>query len=251
MTVRKLLNRCFVRTLAPCFFCLLFFSFQLKAQILITGKVTDTVSNYPLYPATVLNKTTGEAVYADSLGDYRIQAHGGDELHYSYLGFYTEKYTVPTGLTRLIHDVHLVSKRQKLTSVEVRAMTDYQQDSMDRIGSFRDYLDKPKTKLAGVMDHNTNDVAGVGVTIHPLTYFSKAERNKRRFDKMFPNFEKDAYIDSRYTPELVTKLTGLTGDSLQSFLFHFRPDYDFTRAASDLEFWSWIKNQYKSWIMPK
>jgi hypothetical protein len=239
---------------------LLFLSFQAKAQVLITGKVTDDKTNLPLYPATILDKTTGHAVYADSLGNYQITVQNGDELEYRYLGFYPEKYKVPAGLTRIIYDVALISKREKLKTVEVQALTPYQQDSLDRIKTFKHYLDQPVTQLMDKNQHslyekntedngtNTHNLAGFGFTFHPLTFFSKKERRKRRFHKMYEKFEKKAFIDSRYTQKLVHKLTGLQGDSLRLFISHHRPPYDFTRRASDLVFWSWIKRQYKEWL---
>jgi hypothetical protein len=227
----------------------LVFSSHVRAQVLITGTVVDTLSQYPLYPATVLDKTTGRSVYADSAGNYQIMVAPGDLLHFSYVGFYTQTYQVPLRLTRIIHNVFLMPRTQRLSEVRVNALTPYGKDSLDRATTFGDYLNAPKTRL---MDREGDHAeGGFGVSFHPITYFSKAERNKRRFQKMFPNFENDAFIDSRYTPQLVTRLTGLTGDSLAQFLHQFRPAYDFTRAASDLEFWSWIKNQYKNWIRPK
>lgn len=221
---------------------------SLKAQVVITGKVVDTLTNLPLYPATVLNKTTGRSVYADSEGNYRIVVNEGDVLHFSYVGFYMEQYAVPKRLPRIIHNVFLMPKTEQLGELRVNALTPYGRDSLDRANTFKDYLDEPKTRL---MDRGANSEGGFGVSFHPITYFSKAERNKRRFHKMFPEFEHDAFVDSRYTPQLVTKLTGLSGDSLTQFLHLFRPTYDYTRAATDLEFWSWIKKQYEDWIKAK
>jgi hypothetical protein len=68
---------------------------------------------------------------------------------------------------------------------------------------------------------------------------------------MYPEFEKKAFIYSRYTPALVTRLTGLKGDSLRMFLDRYEPGYQFVRQATNLELWSWIKIRYKSWTMPK
>ncbi|HEX5555876.1 MAG TPA: carboxypeptidase-like regulatory domain-containing protein [Chitinophagaceae bacterium] len=228
--------------------CLFFIPFTAKAQVVITGRVTGAASGAPLYPATVLDKTSGQAVYADTKGYYRIEVQPGDQLQYSYLGFYTLKYSVPLRLTRVIHDVQLVSKREHLSEVEVHAKTPYQQDSLDRLRTFGDYLKEPVYPL---MDKSSHSNGGFGLTFHPFTYFSKDQRRKRRFHKMYGKFEKKAFMDARYTPELVTRLTGLTGDSLQQFLQRFHPTYGFTRHATDLEFWSWIKIQYQSWIMPK
>lgn len=218
------------------------------AQAIITGRVQDAATGAPLYPATVLDTTSGVAVYADSAGFYRLEARPGDAVRVSYLGFYSETFQVPIGLTRMIHDVQLISRKQKLQQVEVRARTPYQQDSMERAQTFGDYINQPDARL---LDRQPPETGGFGLTLHPFSYFSKNERRKRQFQKNYPQLEREAFIDSRYTPELVTRLTGLQGDSLRQFLYHYRPDYDFTRHASDLEFWSWIKMQYRAWTRPK
>ena len=68
---------------------------------------------------------------------------------------------------------------------------------------------------------------------------------------MYRQFEKDAFVDSRYTPKLVEQLTGMSGDSLRFFLFEVRPDYTFTRQAPDLLFWSWIVRKCRTWRKSK
>jgi hypothetical protein len=246
-----------IKFLLIIFFCLFSLSYRLNAQVVITGRITDIASHAPLYPATVLDKTTGEATYADSSGYYRIVTAPGDTLMYSYLGFYTQIYVVPVRLVRIIHDVQLISKREKLSEVEIRAITPYQRDSLDRIKTFKYFMDEQEAPLFDQRSHSMqhspdphyNDA--FGLELHPFSHFSREERRKRHFRKMFSQFEQDAFINSRYTPELVHKLTGLTGDSLSLFLYDYRPTYEFTRYASDLVFWSWIKIHYKSWIRPK
>ncbi len=240
--IKRLKNGSAQRILCASSTILLFFlSFQAHSQRLITGTVTDSIHGVPLYPATVINSTSGRAVYTDSSGNYRIMAKSHDELQYRYLGFYPKKYTVPAGLTPLIHDVVLISKRIKLKTLEVQALTPYQQDSVARIKTFGHYLSLPVVPLFG------GPTSGIGVSMHPITYFSTGERRKRRFHKRYKQYEKDAFVDSRYTRELVHRLTGMTGDSLRIFMYQVRPDYSFTRHAPDLLFWSWILHQYKAW----
>lgn len=217
------------------------FPFQAHSQCLISGKVTDSIHGAPLYPATVFNITSGQAVYADSLGNYKIRAQNGDKLEYRYLGFYSKKYAVPAGFTHIIHNVILISKRIKLKTVEIQSLTPYQQDSLERIRTFGHYLSLPIAHLFG------GSSGGLGVSMHPITYFSKKERRKRRFHKMYKQFEKDAFIDSRYTRKLVHRLTGMTDDSLRIFMYKVRPDYNFARHSPDLLFWSWILRKYKAW----
>lgn len=250
-------RRVFVKIPWLTFFCCIIFSFGANAQVLITGTVRDNVSQLPLYKATVSDKSTGDAVVTDSSGFYSIHAGAGDTIAYSFLGFYTKDYVVPVRLTRIIHDVYLVPGSHQLTEVEIKALTPYQRDSLDRIETFRHYLNQPKTNFIGLNSHSVYDVPNpnyndaFGISLNPVTFFSKKNRERRKFDKMYPQSEKQSFINSRYTPELVHRLTGLTGDSLSLFLYKFRPSYQLTRVSSDLVFWSWIKIQYQSWINKK
>lgn len=214
-------------------------TFGAHAQVVISGHVTDAKASVPLYPATVLDATTGLATSADSSGYYRIEVNPGDVLLFKYIGFYTEKYEVPQRLEYIIHNVKLLSKRVKLKTLDVTALTPYQQDSLERVETVGYYLSLPVVHLV--------DFNGMGVTMHPLTYFSKAERRKRKFHKRYKSFEKNAFIDSRYKAPLVHRLTGLVKDSLRLFMFHHRPPYAFTRYASKLELWSWIIRNCRKW----
>jgi hypothetical protein len=227
---------------------LLSFSASLTAQVVITGTVTDAATGAPLYPATVLDTTSRQATYADSAGRYRIVALGGEVLEFSYLGYYARTYQVPARLSRIIHDEKLTSRTHKLQEVRVTALSPYQQDSLDRINAFGDYLNQPPPPL---LDKHSHPEGGFGFTFHPFSYFSRSGRRSRRFHKMYGDFERKAYVYSRYTPALVTRLTGLKGDSLRMFLQRYEPDYRFVRQATNLELWSWIKIRYKSWTMPK
>lgn len=239
------------------FFCSIIFPLAVSAQVVITGTVKDGVSQSPLYLATVLDKSTGEAALTDSSGFYLINAKGGDTITYSFIGFYTKSYVIPSRLTRIIHEVGLIPRSHTLTEVEIKALTPYERDSLDRIETFSHYLDQPKTPLVSSNAHSVYDVPNpnyndaFGISLNPFTFFSKKNREKRHFGKMYPGFEKQAFINSRYTPDLVHQLTGLGGDSLALFLYKFRPSYELARTASDLVFWSWIKIQYQSWINKK
>lgn len=221
-----------------------FAAFGQKVQV--TGYVIDSLTQVPLFPATVFNQNSGVATFTDSTGYYVIPAQPGDQLMYSYLGYYSVTYRVPVALRTITHQVEMISKQEQLKTVTIKGLTPYQADSLERIKTFKHYMDKPDYPLVSDATVGT----GFGLSLN-LDRFSKGARQKRRFHKMFPQFEKDAFINSRYTPQLVEKLTGLTGDSLALFLYRFKPSYEFTRSGSDLEFWSWIMMQYKLWVSGK
>lgn len=232
--------------------------FTSKAQsVVIEGYITDTITHAPLYPATILDQKTGAATFTDSSGYYKIRVYNGTTIGYTYLGYYKSTYSVPAGLTNIIHNVEMIPKQERLGEVTIRSLTPYQLDSLDRASTFGHYLDQPDVHVINPKTHSKYDIPNpnyndaFGIELNPFSLLSKSGKAKRHFKERYSASEQESFIDSRYTPALVHKLTGLSGDSLSLFLYRFRPGYLFARRATDLEFWSWIKIQYKHWIMPK
>ena len=76
----------------------------------------------------------------------------------------------------------------------------------------------------------------------------------RRFKDQVLDIEKDKYIDTKYTDEVVTKITGLTGDDVAHFKYAYPMAYDFARSASELEIRLWIRynwEEYKTKTEPQ
>jgi hypothetical protein len=67
------------------------------------------------------------------------------------------------------------------------------------------------------------------------------------FQKRLVEDEHDKFIDHRFTRYIVKKITGLTGDAEDSFMFRFRPSYEFTKVATDYEFFDYIKLAYQDY----
>lgn len=208
-------------------------------------------TDFVLFPASVHNRTTGEAAMTDLGGNYRIAAHPRDKIVFSYLGYHPDSIVVTASSGEVRRDIYLIRRSEQLPQVEIGALTPYQQDSLERRQLFGTYLEKPKATVFESDKSPKGVNTGFGLTLHPFTYFSKEERRKRHFHKMFARYEQEAFINNRYTPALVTQLTGLTGDSLGLFMRTHQPSYYFTRRVSDLEFGSWIKQQYKAWLRKK
>ncbi len=63
--------------------------------------------------------------------------------------------------------------------------------------------------------------------------------------------EKQNFVDSRYSKELVTSLTKLNEDDAQTFMNAYPMEYDFARAATDLEIKMWIKYNFSQYSKEK
>ena len=64
------------------------------------------------------------------------------------------------------------------------------------------------------------------------------------FQQRLVEDEQDKSIDHRFTHYIVTKITGLTGDEEDTFMFRYRPSYQFTQWSSDYVFYDYIKHSY-------
>jgi hypothetical protein len=70
--------------------------------------------------------------------------------------------------------------------------------------------------------------SGVGLGIN-LDRFYKREKQRNKWIDMFDIMEQDAYINYRFTPELVAKYTRLEGDALYHFIQKNRPSAKWLR----------------------
>jgi hypothetical protein len=114
--------------------------------------------------------------------------------------------------------------------------TQYQLDSMERAEVYKIPLQRthPNTIM--------NPVSAIAEK------FNKKAKRTYEFQKVFAKGEQEKFIDTRYTPKLVTQLTGATGDTIGHFMYACPMPYDFARTCTDLELKMWIRSNYKQWI---
>ncbi|PUZ30328.1 CarboxypepD_reg-like domain-containing protein [Chitinophaga costaii] len=217
---------------------------QAKAQqVTVTGTVLD--ENKLVMPgASVLNKNTGKRNYADAGGFYKIDAHQGDSIIFTFVGYITQTIAVPQSSGTYTKNILLDKQQRFLPSLEVKSQyTPYQLDSIDRRAQFQPWLDAKDIPLAG-----NATPEGFGISVSPITRFSRKEKDKRKFQKIYVQNEMEKYIDSRYTPLLVSHVTGMKGDSLLLFMQKFRPQYNVLRQQPSEELIYWIADNYHGWI---
>lgn len=217
---------------------------QLQAQVTVTGQLTDKDNKLLVLPyASIINKTTGKRAYSDQGGFYRITASSRDMIVFTFVGYKPDSIVVQQSSGTETHNVELQVEGRVLRSVEVTAhYTPYQLDSIARRDQYGFILDKVNKPLAG-----DNTPQGFGLTFSPITRFSRREKQKREFKKNFEKAEQERYVDSRYTPVLVSQVTGLKGDTLLQFMHDVRPDYETMRMMRHEDLLYWITDKYRAW----
>lgn len=218
---------------------------QLEQPVLVRGQITDTSQKLVLYPATIRNKMTGSRVFSDAGGYYRINARAGDEILISFIGYLPDSFRITSVAGTEVHNVQLKLRERFLPQVEVSGKWNpYQLDSMARYQEFRLWLETPNRTL---VDTDKRSTGGFGVVLSPFSRGSKKEKDLRKFKKLYEEHEKQAYVDYRYSKSFVSRVTGMTGDSLTRFTLKYTPTYEMLRNMNNETLIFWISERAKLW----
>jgi hypothetical protein len=124
---------------------------------------------------------------------------------------------------------------------EVRVSTrSYQADSVERRNYYSHIWDKRNTGLTG-----GHTPGGFGISLSPLSFFSRESKQKRQLKKRLARYEEDAFIDQSFPMAWVQWITGLKDDSLRLFMYRYRPSYAFCRKTEELGMIVYINDKLK------
>jgi len=220
---------------------LLAFSLSVQCQVL-KGLVLDGNTFQPVPGVSIQNTLNGQTAKTDSNGNFRIQASPGDNLSFSLTGYHTLEKTATSSLEM---GVELLPISVNLPEYTVHELTKFQKDSIELATTYAKELNQKAVK-PGFSSANGGGFTGlIGA---PVQRMSRSYKQNKKFKEAYRKDMEQRFIDTRYKPELVTSLTGLTGDSLISFINSHPMDYAFARSATDLEIKAWIRDSYKDYL---
>jgi len=196
----------------------------------IRGEVVDMDNKQPLTDVSIENIYTGLDISSDSKGAFIIAAAGGQLLEFKKQGFKTTRVRVPMGYIPPYFRIIMKKGITEIQNVDLAGKNryDYTEDSIRYHDVYKHELDFPK-------------MSGIDMVASPFSALSKKNRQVWNFQEETANFEKEKYVDKTFNPELVTKFTGLKGDSLRYFMKRYRPTYEQLKSMNDYSFYSFIK----------
>lgn len=224
-----------------------FFFISMKvtvAQVRFSGMVADQETKTGLPFVSIVNKRTMTGTLSNESGRFYMEAIPGDTLEFSMLSYAPKLIIVP--MLSSSQDVYLQKRMFELQGVNIQGKN-YRNDSMamrDEYGRYFNYR-KP-----GAMDVLKTLPAN---PITALSYLvpSKVRKRKEQFHEQLLYWEKEKFIDYRYSPELVGKMTKLQSPELDSFMYKYRPGYQFLNSASEYDLMLYIKQSFETYQKQK
>ncbi|HVG42081.1 MAG TPA: hypothetical protein VM888_10770 [Chitinophagaceae bacterium] len=205
------------------FLLLILFSIGSTAQGYITGYLKDSITHFPIRDGTIKNSTAQQSVQTDEKGFFRLKAAPNDLIYILATAYHydTLRYSPLFSDTVVLF---LSPSGNFLPNVSVTAnYTKYQLDSANRRAAF---IDNRGTVVKAISGTNSG-AFGVGINLD--RFFKKKYRDKKDYERMYKRTEEQAYIDYRFSPQLVASITRLKDEQLKAFLYQYTPSYQWLR----------------------
>ncbi len=207
----------------------------------IRGEVLDA-DRHPMKDVHIENIYTSLDVMSGEQGAFLIAASGGQLLEFRKAGYKTTRVRIPQGY---IPPFFRIIIAKGITDLKGQGIADnrydYKKDSLRFYELYKHELEFPK-------------LSGTDLISHPFSALSKRNREIWQFQDTYEEFEQQKYVDMAFNAALITKLTGLKGDSVQSYIRRYKPSYELLRSMNDYTYFNYIKNtvrSYRSYNMPR
>ncbi len=211
-----------------CLSWLLVAAFAADAQT-IKGEVIDANDGKPVENVSVVNVYNNISYTTAGDGKFFVPAAKNELLEFRKLGYKITRVRIPAGSIPPYFRIIMQKGPIELQEVNIHGQAkDYHSDSLRYHEIYKHELDFPT-------------LSAIDAISHPFTALSKRNREIWAFQKEYDHFQKEKYIDYTFNDKLVSRITGLQGDSLVRYMQRYRPGYEQLRAMSEYNFYNYIK----------
>jgi hypothetical protein len=195
----------------------------------VKGFLRDSTTLFPISNGTVTNSATSKSVKSDNNGFFKIEAGVNDFIYASAKSYRYDTLVYSPMFTDTI-TIYLPFTGNVLPTVTVKGQyTRYQLDSIDR----RKEFDESRGTVLKTL--STDHPSGFGLSFNLDKLFKKKYKNQKDNEKLFTTLERMAYVNYRFSPNLVAYYTGLKGEKLRSFINAYTPSFEWLRQHTSNE----------------
>lgn len=209
----------------------------------IQGIVFDAESKDRIARVNILNLSTGKSVWDNLSGVFSIDANPGDKLVFTQTEHFADTISIISYTPLAVY--------LKRTAIQLKEVTisDSALNPQKRMEANKRNLSKIYGSLANKDFLTVAPGVGAGLGIDAIwNAFSRSGRNAAHLRETVENDYKQDMIDFRFNKTLVNRITGLTGKQLVDFMQKYRPGYFLVAYATEYEFITTIKNNYRRYL---
>ena len=207
--------------------------FPLLAQS-IRGEVVDMDDKHGIGGAKIENVHTSLSIVTNSDGSFVMPAASGQLLEFTMQGYTTARVRIPQGYVPPYFRIILKKGFTGVPDVyaDYTNRYDYRKDSIRYHDLYQHELDFPKMSTFDML-------------ASPFSAMSGKNRAIWQFQDDYKELEKEKYVDKTFNENIVTKFTGLKGDSLHYYMRRYRPSYSQLKSMNDYAFFTFIRESVK------
>lgn len=210
------------------------------AQFIVEGTVYDS-SRLNYVEGVKVFSTAGIFAVTDTMGRYSIMVREIDSLYFVYNNKPTMKFPVSKVEDPMAFDISIrtkVNSKYKVLKEVFVYSNSYKEDSIANRREYGDIFNYHKPGLSTT----TGVDGGVGFDLAELINIFRFRRNKylTKFRDRLEQEEEEKYVDARFSRVNVSRMTGLKGEELDSFLVWYRPAFEFVSTRSEVEFTQYV-----------
>ena len=211
----------------------------------ITGFVTDKTTRQLVSGALV---TAGTAkTYTNVSGGFQIDVIDlRDSLKITHFAYKT--YTIAISKASAVLHIELEPSVISLNTVTIHGDRDFKKDSIENRIAYAKQFNYKGPTVMDAFTGNSNKQPGDLISINPLLLIAaltKKSTPEYKFNKILIRDEHEQYVDEHFNKGIVSRVTGLSGDTLSVFLTQYRPSYQFVLKATDYDMEVYIKESLR------
>ncbi|WP_181390625.1 MULTISPECIES: carboxypeptidase-like regulatory domain-containing protein [Sphingobacterium] len=242
---------------------LLLFIANLSSAQDLKGTIKDRHSGDILIGVSI--KLASRNIYSDAYGKFILSdIKLGDTITFSSIGYREEKYIVGnSNLDNLV--IYMERTTILLDEVKINPLRNYKADSLKFREEFAKTFNYSKPKFKDIFitksyssnvprhpnqaSNSTASLISVDV-LSVISMLGKKRNPQSKLQQKLIKEEEEQYLDNTFSKRMVQNLTGLKGDSLQTFMQLYRPNIDTVKYMSDYDIILYIKKSYQEYIKP-